>query len=136
MLTVLSILQIALIVLSLAATALAQYPAGVHPSICPNYPFCGAGPEAIIGAEAIAVDPNNAIAAAAYQRVAQINQAVAPAALPVVPGLAAHQQAEALVYAQQGKVPATNIHTLNEERVRQAEQLLIQLQAEQGAYYY
>ena len=108
----------------------------MHPSICPNYPFCGAGPEAIIGAEAIAVDPNNAIAANAYQRVAQINQAVAPAALPVVPGLAAHQQAEALVYAQQGKVPATNIHTLNEERVRQAEQLLIQLQAEQGAYYY
>ena len=128
--------QIALIVLSLAATALAQYPAGVHPSICPNYPFCGAGPEAVIGAEAIAVDPNNAVAAAAYQRVAQINQAVAPAALPQVPGLAQHQQAEALVYAQQGKVPATNIHAANEDRVRQAEQLLIQLQAEQGAYYY
>ena len=120
------------------ATAIAapQYPAGVHPSICPNYPFCGAGPEAAIGAAAIAVDPNNAIAANAYQRVAQINQAVAPAALPVVPGLAAHQQAEALVYAQQGKVPATNIHAANEDRVRQAEQLLIQLQAEQGAYYY
>ena len=63
-------------------------------------------------------------------------QAVAPAALPIVPGLAAHQQAEALVYAQQGKVPATNIHAANEDRVRQAEQLLIQLQAEQGAIYY
>ena len=115
---------------------MAQYPAGLSAAVCPNYPFCGAGPEAIIGAEAIAVDPNNAVAAAAYQRVAQINQAVAPAALPVVPGLAAHQQAEALVYAQQGKVPATNIHAANEDRVRQAEQLLIQLQAEQGAYYY
>ena len=119
-----------------AASAASILPAGVDPAACPNYPFCGAGPEAIIGAEAIAVDPNNAVAAAAYQRVAQINQAVAPAALPVVPGLAAHQQAEALVYAQQGKVPATNIHAANEDRVRQAEQLLIQLQAEQGAYYY
>ena len=119
-----------------AASAASILPAGVDPAACPNYPFCGAGPEAVIGAGAIAVDPNNAVAANAYQRVAQINQAVAPAALPVVPGLAAHQQAEALVYAQQGKVPATNIHAANEDRVRQAEQLLIQLQAEQGAYYY
>merc|ERR1719322_1401248 len=98
--------MIAFIVLSLVATAIAapQYPAGVHPSICPNYPF----------------------AANAYQRVAQINQAVAPAALPQVPGLAQPQQAEA---------PATTLHIANEDRVKQAEQLLIQLQAEQGVYY-
>ena len=41
---------------------------------CPNYPFCSA--------EAIAADPNNEIAAQAYQRSAQINQAVAPARPP------------------------------------------------------
>ena len=58
-----------------------------------------------------------------------------PATLPKVPGLAQHQQAEALVYAQQGKAPATTLHIANEDRVKQAEQLLIQLQAEQGVYY-
>ena len=96
------------------------------------------GPKGAIGATAIAINPNKAIAANAYQRVAQIaqiNQAVAPATLPKVPGLAQHQQAEALVYAQQGKAPATTLHIANEDRVKQAEQLLIQLQAEQGVYY-
>ena len=81
------------------------------------------------------VDPNNAITANALQRVAQINQVFDPATLPVVPKLAAHQQVYAFVYAQQGKAIATTLHAANEDHVRQAEQLLIHLQAEQGVYY-
>jgi hypothetical protein len=103
------------------ASALAAPQHGLTAVACPN-----------CSADEIAINANVAFAHHANARIAQTYQAVAHSALPQVPGLAAHQAAEALVYAQQGKVPATNIHRLAEDRVRQAEELLIQLQYEQA----
>ncbi len=129
---------------SAAAAPQHLLPAGVSAAECYNYPFCNAAAPAAAPVAAVAyhaapapvapaADPNLAVYHQKNARIAQTYQAVAHAALPQVPGLAQHQQAEALVYAQQGKVPATNIHRANEDRVRQAEEILIQLQHEQAA---
>ena len=49
-----------------------------------------------------------------------------------VPGLGAHQAAEAQVLAAQGRVPGSPVHAANEARVAQAEAQLLAIQEQQA----
>jgi len=67
----------------------------------------------------------------AEQRILAQQYAQSQPILPSVPGLAAHQAAEAAVLASQGLVPGLIVHNGNTARVQQAEADLIALQAQQ-----
>eukprot|EP00096_Caligus_rogercresseyi_P010427 TRINITY_DN379_c0_g1_i1.p1 TRINITY_DN379_c0_g1~~TRINITY_DN379_c0_g1_i1.p1 ORF type:complete len:128 (-),score=42.12 TRINITY_DN379_c0_g1_i1:159-500(-) len=99
--------------LALASAA----PSGPIPSpICPNYPFCGIGPNEL------------AHATDAQRRVLQQQFAISQPLVPNVPGLDAHFAAEAEVLAAQGRVPGFPLHSFAEARVLQAEADLIAVQ--------
>jgi len=101
----------------LAAVAAApQYPAGVAPAICPNYPFCGATP-----GEAVAIpgiDLHNAAVALHEQQkqTLQFNDL-----RPQVPGYDQWYAAQATQLAAQGLNPGIVAHAGEVARVKQAE---------------
>lgn len=120
---------------SLIAAALAapmQLPAGVSAAACPNYPNCFIGQAP--GAPNLAV-PGAGFQYAAEQRILQQQFALAQPLAADVPGFGAHQAAEALVLAAQGRVPGSIIHSGQEAKVRQAEADLIALQQQQTAAF-
>uniref|UniRef100_A0A0K2UKI8 Cuticle protein CPCFC domain-containing protein n=1 Tax=Lepeophtheirus salmonis TaxID=72036 RepID=A0A0K2UKI8_LEPSM len=84
--------------------------------ICPNYPFCGIGPNEL------------AVATDAQKRVLQQQFALAQPLVPQVPGLDAHFATEAEVLAAQGRVPGFTLHSAAEARVLQAEADLVAVQ--------
>ena len=93
-------------------------------------------PAATSSATALAtfvVDPNNAITANALQKVAQINQVFDPVTTLVV---TSRQIVLSTLSRARFSPPPSTLHNANANRVRQAEQLLIHLQAKQGTIYY
>jgi len=110
-------------VVAATMAAPAQFPAGVSPAICPNYPFCGAGPDAL------AANPGLAIFEQAVALTKQQELTLQPV-LPIgVQGLEAHQAAEAAQLAAMGLNPGTIAHAEEVNRVKQAEAELLAYQA-------
>ncbi len=97
-------LFLSVVLLAASALAMPQYPAGVDPTSCRNYPFCSdTVPQAI-------AEPASQFQANANGQF-QVNLNVGvPAELPQVPGLAAHQAAEAKILAAQRAQPAAPRH--------------------------
>ncbi len=116
-----------LIVIScLAAVAVArpqQLPAGVT-ACFGEYPFCSV-------TNANLAVPGGGFQYAAEQRILQAQYDLAQPLAADVPGLAAHQAAEAAQLAAMGLVPGSIIHSGQEAKVRQAEADLIALQQQQ-----
>jgi len=134
------------------ASAAAQWPAGVHPTACPNYPFCG---EAIAPAAPAVIPavPGAAKWYAEQQEQLQLEAAAAAAAVPVVipgqdlidqqrailrfddlvpqvPGAAAWYAAQQEQMAAMGMNPGLTLHEAQIARVKQAEALTLAYQRE------
>merc|ERR1719347_2477491 len=98
-------------------------PAGLNAALCPNYPFCFGGPEAA------AANPGLAHFEQAVALTKQQERTLQPV-LPIgVPGLDAHQAAEAAQLAAMGLNPGTIAHAEEVNRVKQAERELLAYQA-------
>jgi len=114
-------------VLAAAVAAPVELPAGVLAADCPNYPFCGFGPEAL------AANPGLAI----YQQGVALTKQQAQTLQPVLPigveGLGAHQAAEARQLALMGLNPGTIAHAEEVARVKHAQAELIAFGEAQAA---
>merc|ERR1712168_638588 len=100
-----------------------QYPAGFNAALCPAYPFCFGE-----AAGVPAVNPGLAHFEQAVALTKQQAQTLQPV-LPIgVPGLDAHQAAEAAQLAAMGLNPGTIAHAEEVNRVKQAEAELLEYQ--------
>jgi len=113
------------VVLCLVAVAAArpgaEYPANVHPAICPNYPFCKPTLNALPAANDF-VEAGKALVTKWQHILPQ------PILHPAI-DYSAHQAAEAKQMALMGLNPGTIAHSAEVDRVRQAEQDLLAFQA-------
>eukprot|EP00096_Caligus_rogercresseyi_P004683 TRINITY_DN19093_c0_g1_i1.p1 TRINITY_DN19093_c0_g1~~TRINITY_DN19093_c0_g1_i1.p1 ORF type:complete len:167 (-),score=53.46 TRINITY_DN19093_c0_g1_i1:265-765(-) len=112
----------------LSAPAIANYPAGLTPAECPNFPFCGPSPSDFATPELAAH------AAAEAQVLAEQIALTDPSAnLPKVPGIAQHAAAEAEVKAAQAPQTDLRSHAAAEQEVRRLENDLIAIQRAEAA---